>query len=91
MHHVITLKRSVATLAAAAGLLAAAAGPAGAQAASAAPCTVTCLDQDLTTLRWSTGGDDRSATLSLKLDSNEVAQWHAPQRTSLGRENSIEM
>jgi hypothetical protein len=79
MHHAINLKRSVATVAAAAGLLAAAAGPANAG-------TVTCLDQDLNTLMLSAG----SAPLSLKFDSNEIAEWRA-QRTSLGRENSIEM
>ena len=79
MHHAINLKRSVATVAAAAGLLAAAAGPANAD-------TVTCLDQDLNSIHWSQG----SAPLSLKVDSNEIAAWRA-QRTSLGRENSIEM
>ena len=94
MHHVIDLKRSVATLACAAGLLVAAAGPAnaqvlpgtigvstphaghGQQVASAALCTITCLDQDLN---------------SLKFDSDEIAELRAPQRNSLGRENSIEV
>ena len=45
------------------------------------------------TLRWSfgSGGDDRGGSLSLKVDSNEVAAWRAAPHTSLGRENSIEI
>jgi hypothetical protein len=93
----------------------------GHQVASDTLCTITCLDQDLTSLklpaqsssraagttatikrdaqdtpsilRWSlgSGGDDPGAWLSLKFDSNEVAELHAAQRISLGRENSIEI
>ena len=80
MHYAVTLKRSVATLASAAGLLAAATGPTSAEAAPAR-CTVTCLDQDLNSLKspalhWSTGAGsgDQSGALSLKVDSNEMAE-----------------
>jgi len=89
MHHVISLTRSVATLASAAALLAAAAGPANAQVL---PGTISRDAPDApSTLRWSLGpgGDDRGASLSLKFDSNEMAELHASQPDSLGRENAI--
>jgi hypothetical protein len=106
--HTINLKRSAATLAAAAGLLAAATAPADAQVMPGTigqfACTVTCLDQDLNSLkrdahesasdlRWSlnAGGDDRAAALSLKADSNEVAVEGVKPRHSVGRDNTIEI
>ena len=76
MHDRINFKLSLAILASTAGLLATAAGPADAHVTSVKACTVTCLDQDLN---------------SLKFDSNEMAVMNAAPRTSLGRENSIEI
>ena len=99
MHNIVKLKRSVAILAAATGMLAAATGSANAQvlpgtigltAAGADPVcafsfrepvqTVTCLDQDLNSLKLP----------GLKFDNEDAGPYAAP-RTSLGRENSIEI
>ena len=64
----------------------------GHQIASDTRCTVTCLDQDLTTLKPpAQSSSPHAGTNDDAQDPRSVAELHAAQRNSLGRENSIEI